>query len=195
MRQDAGVDHRAGVVDALVVVDMQTAFLRGEHAVPHARTVVDQVDLLLAAARAAGALVVHLRNDGPAGAPDEPGTPGWELLRTPADGESVVAKSVDDGFEEDTGLESLLRDAGVERIAICGLLSEMCVAATARGALDRDFAVVLAHRAHGTNDVPAGPGRSPAVPAALAARAAEWSLGDEIEIVACAGDVTFTPVS
>jgi hypothetical protein len=33
----------------------------------------------LARARAVGAVVIHLENDGPAGAVDQPGTPGWEL--------------------------------------------------------------------------------------------------------------------
>jgi hypothetical protein len=35
------------------------------------------------------------------------------------------------------------------------------------------------------------PGSSPGVPAHMAARAAEWSLGDEVAIVASAGDVSF----
>jgi hypothetical protein len=39
-------------------------------------------------------------------------------------------------------------------------------------------------------DVPAGPG-SESVPAAMAARAAEWSLGDEIRICASAHEVRF----
>ncbi|ANY06592.1 isochorismatase family protein [Pseudonocardia sp. HH130630-07] len=178
--------------EALIVVDLQTAFVRGADAVPDADRLVAEIDRLLGRARAAGALIVHLRNDGPAGAPDEPGTDGWSLLRDPAPAEPVVAKSLDDGFRG-TDLGEILRAAGVRRIAVCGVLSEMCVAATARAALDRDYGVVLAHRAHGTYDVPPGPG-SDGVPAAQAARAAEWSLGDEVEIVADAGGVTFVPV-
>lgn len=183
---------RGSAVDALVVVDVQRAFVTGGDAVPGADGIVAEVDVLLAGARAAAATVVHLRNDGPAGAPDEPGTAGWSLLRDPAPGEHVVAKSVDDGFDG-TDLERLLRAAGVRRLAICGVLSEMCVAATARAALGRSFGVVLPHRAHGTFDVPAGPGPSEPVPAAHARRAAEWSLGDEIEIVGRAADVAFGP--
>ncbi|WP_343578390.1 isochorismatase family protein, partial [Acinetobacter sp.] len=66
----------------------------------------------------------------------------------------------------------------------------MCVAATARAALARGYAVLLPHDAHATYDVPAGPG-SEAVPAAMSARAAEWSLGDEIQICASVDEVGF----
>jgi nicotinamidase-related amidase len=136
-------------------------------------------------------LVVHLQNDGLPGTPDEPGTPSWELHFSPAAGEPVVRKSEDDGFSG-TPLGTLLESHAVKRLAICGLMSEMCVAATARTALARSYGVVLPHDAHATFDVPAGPGSDP-VPAALASRAAEWSLGDEVEIVASWSDVPFAP--
>ncbi|MDA4806111.1 hypothetical protein NY486_09425, partial [Enterobacter hormaechei] len=66
-----------------------------------------------------------------------------------------------------------------------------CLAATARAALEKGFAVILSHDGHATYDVPAGPGNSEAVPARLAARAAEWSLGDDIILLAAAGDIRF----
>jgi nicotinamidase-related amidase len=170
-------------VEALVVVDVQAAWVTGDNAVPEAGGLVAAVDELLSAARAAQALVVHLHNDGPAGAADEPDTPGWNLHRTPQAGELVLAKHGDDGFTA-TPLAVHLAHHRVTRLAICGVLSEMCVAATARAALARGFGVVLPHTAHATYDVPAGPGGSSGVTAPMAARAAEWSLGDQVEIVA-----------
>ncbi|WP_372349242.1 isochorismatase family protein [Streptomyces sp. KL116D] len=179
-------------VEALVVVDLQTAFVSGGEAVPDHERVVDRARLLLARAREAGAAVVQVQNDGPAGAVDEPGTPGWELYLPPdvAGGERVVRKTDDNGFT-DTDLEVLLRRSGVRSLAVCGVLSEMCVMATARGALERGFRVVLPHDAHATYDIPAAPGISEAVPAAQASRVAEWALGDEVEIVARAHEVRF----
>lgn len=53
------------------------------------------------------------------------------------------------------------------------------------------YGVILPHDGHATYDVPSGPGGSEGVPAHLAARAAEWSLGDEVTLVASAGDVKF----
>ncbi|WP_236573633.1 isochorismatase family protein [Streptomyces sp. GS7] len=179
-------------VQALLVVDVQSAFVSGGEAVPDAARVLDRTRDLLARARAAGALVVHLQNDGAPGTADEPHTPGWELHLPvePGPRETVVRKTDDDGFE-DTRLGELLTGAGVRELALCGVLSEMCVSATARTALRRRYRVVLPHDAHATYDIPAAPGISEAVPAAMSSRAAEWALGDEVEIVARAADVPF----
>ncbi|MGP8298030.1 isochorismatase family protein [Streptomyces inhibens] len=180
-------------VEALLLVDLQSAFVAGDEAVPDAARLLDRSRDLLTRARAAGALVVHLQNDGAPGTVDEPHTPGWELHLPvePGPREAVIRKTEDDGFEG-TLLGALLTDAGVEELAICGVLSEMCVSATARTALARDFRVVLPHDAHATYDIPAAPGISDVVPAAMSSRAAEWALGDEVEIIAHAADVTFT---
>lgn len=43
------------------------------------------------------------------------------------------------------GLTDLLTTRGVTRLVLAGLLSEMCVSATARGALARGLQVVLPH--------------------------------------------------
>ncbi|MEU5012479.1 isochorismatase family protein [Streptomyces sp. NPDC021749] len=182
-----------GAVEALILVDIQSAFVAGEAAVPDAARVLDRSRDLLARARAAGALVIHLQNDGEPGTVDAPHTPGWELHLPvePGPRETVVRKTQDDGFEG-TALGDLLEAADVEGLAICGVLSEMCVSATARTALAHDYRVVLPHDAHATYDIPAAPGISDVVPAAMNSRAAEWALGDEVEIVARAADVPFT---
>ncbi|MEI5101131.1 cysteine hydrolase family protein [Streptomyces sp. PmtG] len=180
-------------VQALIVVDMQSAFVSGDDAIPHAERVLQRTEQLLAKARAEDAVVIQLQNDGPEGATDEPGTPGWRL-HLPVDrdrGEVVIRKAFDDGFEE-TELEDLLREEGITSIALCGVMSEMCVSATARTALDLEFRVVLPHDAHGTYDIPAAEGISDAVPAATVSRVAEWALGDEVEVVPSADDVSFT---
>lgn len=175
---------------ALVVVDVQRAFVSGPDAVPDHARLLRATNQLLDRARSAGALVVFLQNDGPEGAPDAPGTEGWVLALAVQPGEAALRKSEDDGFAE-TDLEARLRNVGAETIAVCGVQSEMCVAATARTAMDRGFQVLLAHDAHATYDVPPGPGGSPGVPARMAARAAEWSLGDEIVILDAADQVVF----
>ncbi|MET9728506.1 isochorismatase family protein [Streptomyces zaomyceticus] len=180
-------------VDALIVVDVQSAFVTGEGAVPGAARLVDRTADLLARARRDGALVVHLQNDGPPGAEDEPHTPGWELHHPVAPGpaEFVIRKPHDDGFAE-TPLGGVLTDAGVRAVAVCGVMSEMCVQATARTALARGYHVVVPHDAHATQDVPAVPGISETVPAAMASRVAAYALGSDAEITVAAAAVTFT---
>lgn len=178
------------MADCLLLVDLQQAFVCGDEAVPDAAVLLTAVHALLAEARSAGALVVHLLNDGPAGAGDEPGTPGWQLAISPLAGEPVVRK-VDDNAFEGTQLAEILGSTHV--VVMAGVQSEMCVAATARAALRRGLRVVLPHDAHATYDVPPGAGGIPGVPAGLAARAAEWSLGDRVEIPARATQVDFRP--
>lgn len=175
--------------DALLVIDVQNAFVQGSEAVPGHVTLLSMVEVLLDSARPAWAPVIFLQNDGPAGALDEPFQAGWKLYFPPQSGEVVIRKTNDDGFD-DTDLDAILTALGVHDLAICGMLSEMCVAATARAALRHGYGVLLPHDAHATYDVPAGPG-SQGVPAAMAARAAEWSLGDEVRICASARDVRF----
>ncbi|MER7794549.1 cysteine hydrolase family protein [Streptomyces sp. NPDC097640] len=179
-------------VQALIVVDVQAAFVSGPDAVPDAPRMLEGIEGLLARARTEGALVVHLQNDGPAGAADEPKTPGWELHLPIHKGrrEVVIRKTEDDGFHG-TPLGALLTEAGISDLAVCGVMSEMCVSATARTALALGYRVVLPHDAHGTYDIPAAPDISDAVPAAMVSRVAEWALGSDAEIVPRAADVTF----
>ncbi len=136
---------------ALVVIDAQQGLLDGAGAVPDAPIVLRRLCKVLAAARSTGALVVHLQNDGASGTLDEPGTPGWFIHPkvAPAPGELVLRKRRDDGFDG-TELEDVLVRQEVTRVAIAGLLSEMCVSATVRGALARGFHVVLVRDAHAT---------------------------------------------
>lgn len=138
--------------------------------------------------------MVHLQNDGPPGAVDEPERSGWELYFpvVASDREAVIRKPKDDGFDG-TPLASLLNRHGVQRISVGGVMSEMCVAATARTALAQGFGVVMPHDAHATYNIGPAPGIADEVPAAMASRVAEWSLGDEVEVVAHTTDVTFTP--
>lgn len=181
------------VPTALIVVDMQRAFLEGDRAIPSSGAVASAVGDLLVRARSAAALVIHLQNDGPAGAPDEPETTGWELAFSPSPGEAVLRKSQDDGFI-DTDLGCMLDRRGVTSVVVAGLLSEMCVATTARSAMTRGLNVVLPRGAHGTYDIPEDEARGVSVPAPLVARVAEWSLGDEVTILP-AEAVQFAPAT
>ena len=178
----AAVSNSLRNVQALIIVDVQAAFVSGDEAVPEAAGLLVEVTGLLRRARETGALIIQLQNDGPQGAPDEPYTPGWELF-LPAverDGEYVIRKDTDDGFHQ-TELSSILAAHAVRHLAVCGVMSEMCVSATARSALNLD--------------IPAVEGLADMVPHAMVSRVAEWALGDQIDIIAHAADVRFEPLS
>ncbi|MET8175993.1 isochorismatase family protein [Streptomyces clavifer] len=185
--------NRSIPVEALIVVDVQAASVTGAGALPDAARLLDRTTDLIARARTGGAIVVHIQNDGPADAGDAPHTPGWELHHPVQAGpsETVIRKTHDDGFEETT-LGGLLAGAGVRSLAVCGLMSEMCVQATARTALALGYRVVLPYDAHATHDIPAEPGISEAVPAAVVSRVAAWPLSRDADVTARAADVTFT---
>lgn len=176
--------------DALIVVDLQRGLLTGPGAIPEAASVLAAVNGLVQTVRDSGALIVHIQNDGSTDAPDEPGAPGWALAIEPAAAEPVLRKHDDDAFAG-TGLETMLRDHGAASVVICGVQSEMCVAATARAAMQRGLIVVLPRDAHGTYPIPADTGGGVAVPAPHVARVAEWSLGDTLVVVNSSTEVTF----
>jgi nicotinamidase-related amidase len=170
-------------VQALIIVDAQRGFLLGEEAVPNAARLIDRISDLLARARKARALVVHLQNDGSTGAVNAPGQSGWALhLPVVASADEVVIRS---SGPEDTGLAGHLADRGVRRLVIGGLLSETRVSATARAALARGLEVVLPHDAHATYDLDD-------IPAIIVARVAEHAIGGQLELVRWSADVPFT---
>jgi len=139
---------------ALVLIDMQFDFLEptgrvGLHYTDSpCRTGMEGCRRLLAVARRAGLTIAHSRShrygatvrDDLVGTSDE----GYELhpeLRA-RPGEIVVDKWTFGAFAS-TPLEEELRARGVERILLCGVLTNVCVFATASQAVDRFFRVCL----------------------------------------------------
>lgn len=72
----------------------------------------------------------------------------WAMDAAVADreGDIVVEKTTGDPFIS-TDLAEQLRSRGVSTVVVCGLTTDVCVAATARGAADRDFHTVVAEDA------------------------------------------------
>ncbi|MEZ0089793.1 isochorismatase family protein [Streptacidiphilus sp. EB129] len=132
---------------ALLVIDAQRNMLQLDAPIPAATTVTQALDALLARARAAGATVVFIRNNGGEDDPDRPGTEGWELVHQPGAGEHVVDKSRQNSFAG-TALGELLPPGTA--LVLAGMQSEYCVRATALAALSRGHRVTLAAGAHGT---------------------------------------------
>ncbi|KMO71028.1 isochorismatase [Mycolicibacterium chubuense] len=157
---------------ALIVIDMQRDFLLpggfGEslgNDVERLRTVVPPLSALLAAARAAGIMVVHTReghrpdlSDCPPaklqrGAPSkrigDPGTYGRILIRgeyghdiidelAPLEGEVVIDKPGKGAFYG-TDLSDVLTGADITQLLITGVTTEVCVHTTTREANDRGY--------------------------------------------------------
>ncbi|CAA0133477.1 Peroxyureidoacrylate/ureidoacrylate amidohydrolase RutB [Mycolicibacterium vanbaalenii] len=157
---------------ALILIDMQRDFLLpggfGEslgNDVSQLLKVVPPLATLLAAARAAGVMVVHTReghqpdlSDCPPaklsrGAPSkrigDPGRYGRILIRgeyghdivdelAPIDGEIVIDKPGKGAFYA-TELSTVLTEAGITQLLITGVTTEVCVHTTTREANDRGY--------------------------------------------------------
>jgi len=134
-------------VQALLLIDVQAAFVSGQDPVPQAEPLLASAKNLLAMARQAGSLVVHVQNDGQAGAVDEPGQPGWQLYLPVQPGETVIRKSHDDAFDG-SDLGAILVEHRVGRLAIAGVMSEdVCRGYSAHGPGSRVSRGAAARRA------------------------------------------------
>jgi nicotinamidase/pyrazinamidase len=158
---------------ALVVVDLQNDFAdpRGSLSVAGGEAILPIVNDAVAKACDAGGLVVATQDWHPESTPHfakDGGVwpvhcvaetwgaelhPGLEMpilaprVRKGSNGEDgysgFMMRDPQTGDEQATGLESMLRDAGVDRIVICGLATDYCVKETALDAARLGFEVVL----------------------------------------------------
>ena len=141
---------------ALVVIDVQRAFDQWEAAGKkrnNPQAVARIVDLL-AAFRASGAPVFHIRHQGTrpnsSFLPDGAGYPVKDEAREIA-GEPVLVKRVNSAFIG-TDLEQRLRAANIETLVICGATTNHCVETTTRMAGNLGFDAWLVRDATWTFD-------------------------------------------
>jgi nicotinamidase-related amidase len=77
------------------------------------------------------------------------------------EGEPIVYKHHPNSFRE-TKLLEMLKEWGIERVVICGMMTHMCVDATTRAAADFGFQVIVAEDACATRDLKYGDTAIPA---------------------------------
>ena len=141
---------------ALVLIDIQNDYFPGgKWTLSGIESAADNAARVLAAARAAGDLVVHVRHEFPtADAPFfAPGSDGAKIHPKVKnlEGEPVVLKHHVNAFRE-TDLKAILDRHGVEEVVICGAMSHMCVDAGTRAASDLGYKCVVVHDACATRD-------------------------------------------
>jgi nicotinamidase-related amidase len=128
-------------VPALLIVDMQVGMSWPSSGVRNNAGAESAIAILLAAWRARGAPIVHIRHiSRTPGSPFWPGQPGVEFqpaLR-PHDSEHVVEKNVPDALVN-SGLERWLRVRGISSVVIVGVSTNNSVEATARTAGNLGF--------------------------------------------------------
>ena len=149
----------ASMNTALLVIDVQESF-RQRQADWQARTnphVVEQVDRLVTAARAAGDLVVWVLHTEPgSGGVFDPANGFVRPIEplAPIDGEPLVRKTSINAFTT-TNLHQLLTANGIREVVVCGIRTEQCCETTARVASDLGYDVRFVTDATSTSGIEA----------------------------------------
>ena len=145
---------------ALVIIDIQNDYFPGGRMeLVGSDAAAGRARELLSAFRATADPVFHVQHvwdseDAPFFAP---GTDGVEIHQAvrPEAGEPLIVKEHANAFLE-TALAEKLREAGVEDVVICGMMTSMCVDASARAAADLGFRTSIAADACAAPDLRSG---------------------------------------
>ncbi len=145
---------------ALVIVDVQKDYFPGGRMeLVGAEAAADHAHELLAAFRETGEPVFHVQHvfDSDDAPFFTPGSEGTEIHPdvSPEAGEPLIVKHHPNAFL-DTALADHLHMADVEDVVICGMMTSMCVDASARAAADLGFRTSIAADACAAPDLKSG---------------------------------------
>ncbi len=171
---------------ALLVIDIQKDYFpSGKMPLENPETAAKNAYTLLQCFREHGGLHVHIQHVStrPGATFLLPGDRGTDIhdLAAHFEGEPLVQKHYPNAFRE-THLLDLLRGWGVERVIICGMMTHLCVDATARAAADLGFKVILAADACATRALTFGNRTVPAEQVQAAFLAALQSYGQVLTV-------------
>lgn len=169
----------------LLLIDHQNEYLAdGGLPLTGIDAAVAEIGKLLAAARKAGAPIVHVRHHGkPGGALFNPEGPKAAFIAGvgPQGNERVVTKGLPNSFAG-TDLDAVLKELGRKELIIAGFQTHMCVSATARNAIDHGYRGVVVNAACADRDLP-DPTGSGTIPAAEMHRITMAALNDRFALV------------
>jgi len=146
------VNQTVNTNTALTIIDVQVGIIDGFNAY-RGREVLEQINDLLAKARAAQIPIIYVQHDGETGHPLEAGSPGWEIHPeiNPHNEDLIIRKRASDSFFETT-FNRELEARGIKHLIVAGCMTEYCVDTTARRAVSLGYDVTLVSDAHTTID-------------------------------------------
>ncbi|OHX18010.1 cysteine hydrolase family protein [Chromobacterium sphagni] len=133
---------------ALLIIDIQVGVVDGELRAARLDTVLDNLNLAIAAARRRGIPVIFVQHE----EDERPhGSAAWQLHPGLArqDGDQIVYKRYGDSFCE-TNLAQLLSAHGASKLWIGGAATDFCVDSTLRNAVSRGYQVTVIGDGHTT---------------------------------------------
>jgi nicotinamidase-related amidase len=141
----------------LIIIDVQNDYFQGGNMeLVGMEAAADNCQRLLTRFRDDQAPIFHIQHISVrAGASFfVPATVGCEINDRvkPAADESVTEKNFPSAFR-DTGLQGLLKNAGIEQLVVCGAMTQMCVDTTVRAAFDLGFSCQVISDACATRDL------------------------------------------
>ena len=142
---------------ALIIVDIQNDYFPGgKWPLVGQSDAAEKAARILAAARAAGDAVIHIRHEitRPNAPFFVPGSEGAAIHASvaPLPGETVIVKNFANSFRE-TSLKAELDGRGVTDLVILGSMSQNCIDSTVRAAADFGYGVTVIHDACATLDL------------------------------------------
>jgi nicotinamidase-related amidase len=139
---------RKGNKSVLLVVDVQVGVMRNAWDTPR---VIKNIVTAVEKARANDMPVIWVQHSDDELLID---SPDWQLVPelVPEKGELRIHKSYNSAFEE-TSLDEALAHYGATQILLAGAATNWCIRATAYGALDRGYDLILIKDAHTTETI------------------------------------------
>ena len=139
---------REGSRAVLLVVDVQVDVMRNAW---EADRVIQNIAVSVDKARRVGIPVIWVQHSDDELLID---SPDWQLVPelVPVKGETQIHKTFNSAFEQ-TSLDDALARFGATQIILAGAATNWCIRATAYGALDRGYDLILIKDAHTTESI------------------------------------------
>ncbi|HSA15787.1 MAG TPA: cysteine hydrolase family protein [Spirochaetota bacterium] len=133
---------------ALLVIDVQNDYFPGGRMELHGSVEAgEKIGDLMRIFRKRSLPVVHVQHVSvrPGAAFFLPGTSGVEFHDSvkPLAGEKIFVKNYPNSFR-DTGLDAYLKENGVSRLVVAGMMTHLCVDTTVRAAFDLGYGCIVA---------------------------------------------------
>ncbi len=139
----------------LLVIDVQEEYRMGALPLPDLEAAVAEIVDLVAAARACGTPIVHVKHLGITGGLFDPQGERGQFLPelAPQEGEFVVEKRLPNAFSG-TDLHDRLQAIGHLDLIVCGFMTHSSVSSTVRAMKDYGYRCTLVDKACATRNLP-----------------------------------------
>lgn len=139
----------------LLIIDAQKEYLSGPLQLSGIEEAVENIALLLEAARAAKRPVVHVKHLGTVGGLFDPQGERGQFIdkAAPLEGEHIIEKRMPNAFNN-TGLHDVLQGLGGVDLIVCGFMTHSSISTTVRASKDYGYRCTLVEDACATRDLP-----------------------------------------